>query len=177
MTISSILNSTFIREYANSSPRAFNQPTNIPDEIRLSLKSLKSVSSENISESVSGASNQNTDAVNYLRYQATNTVVNPELSSEIFNETRKAKTTDKPKQTTDTTAASEAPEYEIVDDGNEESYDDSLGKGFYIVQPEEDPSATNVISKSNTNPLFQKIIDTYMMSERRFVGQLTDLYF
>jgi hypothetical protein len=180
MSISSIVNSVAINEYANPASRKPFTSGKLTDELLLSSKSLKSVTSEKINEVVSEKSDQNPNAVDYLRYQATATVANPEQSSRIYNETKKVKNTEKQKHPDENTGTDEEPEFEVIADENENDniVEDNLGKGFFIVQPfEDDPESLKLIKKSPAAPLFQKIIDTYKTDEKREIGQLTDLTF
>lgn len=180
MSISSIVNSVAINEYANPASRKAVPSGKLTDELLLGGKTLKSITSEKINEVVSEKSDQNPNAVDYLRYQATATVANPEQSSRIYNETKKVKNAEKQKSSNENAGTDEEPEFEVITDENEDenSIESNLGKGFFIIQPNEDvPESLKLIKKSPVAPFFQKIIDTYKLDEKREIGQLTDLTF
>ncbi len=180
MSISGILNSAHINEYANPASRKNASQNNISDELPVKSKTLKLLTSEKISDVVSEKTDQNPNAVDFLRYQATATIANPEQSSRLYNETKKIKNPERQQNQTADSDADEEPEYEIVEEENENenAIEDNLGKGFFITQPfEDDLTSSKLIKKNAAAPLFQKIIDTYKHDDKREVGQLTDLIF
>jgi len=61
MSISSILNSTFINEYANPASRKITAQNNISDELLFNSKTIKSISSEKLNDIVTEKTDQNPD--------------------------------------------------------------------------------------------------------------------